>query len=138
MRRTVALALLLSAVLAVPASAATPVTATVKGSMDHVWSVTMAVLKQLGWDIDKQDRTIGWITTDSRSVEGEDYGVYAKGLRHKLTLHLKADGNARTTVSVEREVFKRERILWMDNDEPVTAPGHEVEQSVLSAIQTSL
>src|SRR5881409_157707 len=107
-----AIALLLS--LVTPALAAAPVSQTFTAPIEKVWSVTEAVLKQLGWDIEKSDRTIGWITTESRTVEGEDYGVYAKGTRHRLVIRLKAAGTQGTMVEVERSVFKRERILWID------------------------
>jgi hypothetical protein len=132
--------LLLALCFALPARAAEPeaVTQTFAAPADRVWATTLAVLKQLGWDIDKLDRSIGWITTDSRRVEGEDFGVYARGTRHRLTLHIKAVGNSQTAVSVERAVFRHERILWVDNDEPVTVWTHEVEQGILSAIAKSL
>ena len=124
--------------VAAPALAAEPVAQTFPVGIERAWNTTEAVLKHLGWDIDKADRAIGWITTDSRRVEGEDYGVYAKGTRHRLRIHLKAAGEGRTTISVERSVFKRERILWMDKDEPVTTQDQTVEKSVLSAIGKSL
>src|SRR5437879_7424757 len=126
MNRTLgALAVVLS--LVTVTFAAEPVSETYGVPLDKAWSVTQAVLKQLGWDIDKADRSIGWITTDSRRVEGqgEDWGVYAKGARHRLTITMKAEGDKRTNVAVERAVFKRERILWMDKDEPVTAPDQK-------------
>ena len=123
--------------LAAPAFAE-PVTQTYAASIDRVWSTTIAVLKTLGWDIDKADRMVGWITTDSRRVEGEEYGVYAKGVRHKLVLHVKEAGANRTSVSVERSVFRRERILWMENDETVTTTDRSVERALLGAIEKSL
>jgi hypothetical protein len=131
---------LLVLVLTAPAQAAEPVTQTFAAPPDRVWSVTEHVLKQLGWDVEKADRTIGWITTESRWVEGdsEEWGVYAKGLRHRLNISVKALGERRTTVSVERTLFKRERILWMDKDEPLTVSGHAVEQALLAAIERSL
>ncbi|PYN00037.1 MAG: hypothetical protein DME07_17900 [Candidatus Rokuibacteriota bacterium] len=131
-----ALALVLS--LVTVTCAAEPVSETYGVPLDKAWSVTQAVLKQLGWDIEKADREIGWITTDSRRFEGEDYGVYAKGTRHRLVIHLKAAGTDRTTLSVERTVFKRERILWMDNDEPIATTDQTVEKSLLAAIRKSL
>ncbi len=136
--KRLALAWLLTLVVAVPAMAAEPVTRTMAASVDRVWTTTEAVLKQLGWDIDKSDRTIGWITTESRNVEGEDYGVYAKGTRHRLTIRMKAAGEGRTSVTVERSVFTRERILWMDNDTPLAVTDQAVEKSLLSAIEKSL
>ena len=120
------------------AEAAEPVTQTFGVPVDRAWNVTRAVLKQLGWDIDKEDRSIGWITTDSRRVEGEDYGVYAKGTRHRLRIEMKAVDNGRTAVTVERTVFERERILFIDNDKPVTVKDQEVEKGVLAAIGRSL
>jgi hypothetical protein len=131
-----ALALALS--LVTVTFAAEPASETYGVPLDKAWSVTQAVLKQLGWDVDKADRSIGWITTDSRMVEGEDYGVYAKGTRHRLVIHLKAAGADRTTLSVERTVFKRERILWMDKDEPIATTDQTVEKSLLAAIRKSL
>lgn len=132
------LALALSVVLAAAAPAlAEPVSRTFPVSLERAWSTTEKILKHFGWDIDQADRSIGWITTDSRRLEGEDYGVYAKGSRHRLRIHLKADGESRTTISVERSVFKRERILWMDKDEPVKTEDQTVEKNVLSAIGKS-
>jgi hypothetical protein len=139
--KTVMCALLLLLVLASVAPAAEPVAQTFNAPVDRVWTVTEAVLKQLGWDIDKKDRTIGMIGTESRSVNGENYGVYAKGLRHRLTLSVKAASENRTTVTVEREVFKRERILWIDKDESVAAASDkkgDVERSILAAIARAL
>src|SRR4030095_1687083 len=56
---------------------------TYNAPIDRVWAVTQSVLKSLGWDIDKSDRAVGWILTDSRGVEFKDYAVYGKGLRHQ-------------------------------------------------------
>jgi hypothetical protein len=130
-------ALALTLILITPAVASPP-TQTFSGSLDKVWDVAQAVLKQLGWDIEKSDRSIGWITTDSRTVEGEDWGVYAKGTRHRLVVKLKAATPTRTTVSVERSVFKRERILWVDKDEPLTVTDQTVERALLVEIGKAL
>jgi hypothetical protein len=139
--KRVTLAVLLLLLFASTAPAGEPVAQTFNAPVDRVWTVTEAVLKQLGWEIDKKDRTIGMIGTDSRRVEGEDYGVYAKGVRHRLTLYVKAASDNRTTVTVERELFKRERILWIDKDEPFAASAstnRDVERSILSAIGKAL
>jgi hypothetical protein len=130
-------ALALALALVTPVDAA-PVTQTFSGSLEKVWSTTEAVLKQLGWDIEKSDRSIGWITTESRTVAGEDWGVYAKGTRHRLVVRLKAATATRTTVTVERTVFKRERILWVDKDEPLTIADQDVERALLAEIGKAL
>ena len=106
--------------------------------VDRVWAVTESVLKSLGWDIDKSDRAVGWFLTDSRGVDFKDYAVYGKGLRHKLRIALKAAGEGRTTVSVERELYTEERILWMTERKPVPASDQTVETGVLDAIQRAL
>jgi hypothetical protein len=107
-------------------------------SADRLWIVTEAVLKQLGWEIDKADRSIGWITTNSRRLEGEDYGVYAKGTRHRLRVIIKDAASGRASVTIEREVFKRERILMVDKDEPAPTSDRSVERDILNQIAKAL
>jgi hypothetical protein len=124
--------------LVAPVAAADAVTQTFAAPVDRVWAVTEAVLNQLGWKIDKADRSIGWITTESRWLEGEEYGVYAKGIRHRLRVIMRASGDKATAVSVERSVFKRERILFVDNDSPLTVSDRDVEKALLSAIGKAL
>jgi hypothetical protein len=121
-----------------PAVGADPPSRTFDAPLDRVWTVTESVLKSLGWEIDKSDRTVGWLLTDSRGVDFKDYAVYGKGVRHKLRIALKAAGDGRTTVSVEREVYAEERILWMTERKPVPATDQAVELGVLEAIQRSL
>ncbi len=129
---------LVSLVALIPPADAGSASQTFPVSLDRAWSTTEKVLDVLGWEIDKSDRTVGWLTTDSRKLDGEDYGVYAKGTRHRLRIHLKAEGGNRTTITVERSVFKRERILWIDTDEPVATQDQTVERGVLAAIGKSL
>ena len=136
MRMFLAMTLLLLT-LAGPAVAGS-VSQTFAVSADHAWTTTEKVLKVLGWDIDTADRTIGWITTDSKKFGGEDYGVYAKGARHRLRINIKAGGGKQTTIIVERILFKRERILWINNDEPVATTDQTVEKDVLAKIAKSL
>lgn len=125
------------ALVALPVRAA-EVTQGFDAPIDRVWDVTRSVLKLQGWEIDKEDRTIGWIATKPRRVEGEEFGVYMKGTVHKLVLHVKAATPRRTTVGVERSVFKRERIMWIEKDEPMTVTDRDVEKGLLAAIEKSL
>jgi len=104
-----------------------------------LWAVSLALLITAATAAaDGSVERIGFITTDSRRVEGDNFGVYEKALRHRLRLHLKAAGENRTTVSVERTVFKRERILFVDKDEPVTDTTQTVEKALLEAIGKGL
>jgi len=138
MRRQIVAAALFVVAAGAAACAGDAVGGTFSAPADRLWTVTLAVLKQLGWDIDKADRDIGWITTDSRKVDGEDYGVYAKGTRHRLRIIVKGVGAGKTTLSVERMLFRRERILFVDNDEPLPTTDHSVEQTILAAIAKAL
>ncbi len=115
-----------------------PVTRTFNAPLDRVWAVTESVLKSLGWDIDESDRSVGWIVTDSRGVEFKDFGVYGEGTRHKLRLTVKAAGEGKTSVSVERQLYKEERILWMKERKPIQTKDRSVETAVVDAIGRAL
>ncbi len=106
--------------------------------VNRVWTVTRSTLKGLGWDIDKEDREVGWIRTDSRRLEGEDYGVYAKGTKQRLRLVIKSLDPDRTQVTVERRVWRQERILWMDKEEDLSEPNQNAEKEVLDAIAAAI
>src|SRR5688500_9494130 len=79
-----------------------------------VWSVTKATLASLGWKVDKEERAIGWIQTKAKIIEGEEYGGYAKGMKHRLKLSVKGRDAGTTEVGIERRVWKEERALWID------------------------
>jgi hypothetical protein len=106
--------------------------------VDRVWVVARSTLQSLGWGVDKEDREVGWIRTDSRRLEGEDYGVYSKGAKHRLRVVIKAQGGSRTAVTVERRLWKEERILWMDKEEELPTTDHTVEKQLLDALGKSL
>ena len=136
--RSIVGALIAALLLVAPARAAGAVEFTFSAPVDRVWDKTEAVLKILGWDLDKIDRSIGFMVTESRRLDGDNYGVYEKALRHRLRVNVRAAGTNRTIVSIERIVFKRERILFVDNDEPVTDTSRDTEKSVLDAIGKAL
>jgi len=142
MKRIATLVLLL---VLLGASAATlsgqagePVTRTFNAPLERVWDVTESVLKSLGWEIDERDRAVGWILTNSRGVEFKDYGVYGEGTRHKLRVTVKAAGEGKTSVSVERQLYKEERILWMKEQKPIRTTDRSVETAVVDAIGRAL
>ena len=140
--RTAAVAMLALCLLGVSAAPlpaqADAATRVFDAPLERAWAVTESVLKSLGWEIDKHDRAVGWILTNSRGVDFKDFGVYGDGTRHKLRLTLKAVGEGKTVVSVERELYKEERILWMREKKPLKAPDQSVETATLNAIEKSL
>ena len=113
-------------------------TRTVTAPADRVWTVARSTLESLGWKIDKEDRYVGWLVTKSRGVDHDDYGVYAKGTRHRLRLAVKGRQGGKTEVTVERRLWKEERILWMDKEEELHTTDRTVEKQVLDAIGKSL
>ena len=106
--------------------------------VDRVWIVTRSTLKGLGWDIDKEDRDVGWIRTDSRRLEGDNYGVYAKGTKHRLRVVIHGQADGKTTVTIERTVYKEERILFVDKEENIPTTDRTIETQILDAIGKSL
>lgn len=123
---------------ALSSRAATVPNRTFDAPIDRVWTVTERALKTLGWEIDRSDRAVGWLLTDSRKVDFKEYAVYGKGLRHKLRVSLKRLSDSRTLVSVERELYTEERVLWMVERTPVPATEQTVETGVLDAIGQGL
>jgi hypothetical protein len=135
---SLALALTLASAHDARAQAGASVSRTVGAPFERTWLVAESVLKSLGWEVDTKDATVGWIVTDSRGVEFKDFGVYGEGTRHRLRLSLKRAGDGRTTVTVERELWKEERILWMKDRKPLQPADRAVETAVLDAIERSL
>ena len=133
----VALGLLVGVGL-MPAAAQDAATRTYSAPPDRVYTVARSVLKSLGWDIDKEDRAVGWIRTDSRRLDGEDFGVYAKGVKHRLRLVVSRQDANRSTVTVERRVYKEERILFVDKEEDLKTDDRSVEKRILDEIVRSL
>jgi hypothetical protein len=120
------------------AAAAAQEARTFNAPPDRVFTVSRSVLKSLGWDIDKEDREVGWIRTDSRRIDGENFGVYAKGVKHRLRLVINRQDANRTTVTVERRVYKEERILFVDKEEDIKTDDRSVEKRILDDIGRSL
>jgi len=106
--------------------------------MDRVWTVARSTLVGRGWEIDQEDRDGGWIRTKSRRMEGEEYGVYAKGTRQRVRLVLKAIDPTHTQVTVERRVWKQERILWIDKEEDLPQTDQQAEKDLLDAISAAI
>jgi MmpS family membrane protein len=104
------------------------------GGVDKVWKTARSVLESEGWDIDREDRVAGRILTDARDVDFRDFGVYAEGTRHRLTLTLRAAGAGRTAVTVERELFREERILWSRDRVPLRTEDSRIELGILHTI----
>lgn len=137
-RPAVAAALALLSVLLAGGVAAAQESRTFNAPVDRVFTVSRSVLKSLGWDIDKEDREVGWIRTDSRRLDGDNFGVYAKGVKHRLRLVIHRQDANRTSVTIERRVYKEERILFVDKEEDIKTDDRSVEKRILDDIGRSL
>jgi hypothetical protein len=113
-------------------------TRTYNAPADRVFTVARSVLKSLGWDIDKEDRAVGWMRTDSRRLDGDNFGMYAKGVKHRLRVVVNRQDASRTSVTVERRVYKEERILFVDKEEDIKTDDRSVEKRILDEIGRSL
>jgi hypothetical protein len=107
-------------------------------SLDRVWTVTRSTLRGLGWDIAKEDRAGGFMRTDTRRTEGDDFGVYAKGTKHMLEVRIKDLTDGKTAVTIEHRLWKEERILWIDRREDLPTADHELEREILDRIGAAL
>ncbi|HTI57353.1 MAG TPA: hypothetical protein VMC04_24165 [Verrucomicrobiae bacterium] len=94
--------------------------AAVQRPPDRVFTVTRSVLKSLEWDIDKEDRDVGWIRTDSRRLDGDNLDA------------------SRTAVTVERRGYEEERILFVAKEEDLKTDDRSVEKRILDEIGRSL
>jgi hypothetical protein len=121
-----------------PAAGQDAATRTFNAPPDRVYPVARSVLKSLGWDIDQEDREVGWMRTDSRRLDGEDFGVYAKGVKHRLRVVIGRRDAKSSTVTVERRVYKEERILFVDKEEDLKTDDRSVEKRILDEIGRSL
>ena len=110
--------------LAAGAAAVAPIRAdaaarTFAGSIDRVWIAARSVLISDGWEIDEENRALGRIITDPRNLDYRDFGVYGEGTRHRLKVNVRPAGPEETTVTVEREAFWEERVLWSKHRVPL-------------------
>lgn len=121
-----------------PAAAAEPVTRTFGAPLERAWETVLAVLRSLGWEPEREEPGIGTIVTTPRDFDFREFGIYAQGTRHLLRLSVRAAGEGRASVVVEREVFREERILWMKERKLVPVADRSVETAVLDAIERSL
>ena len=139
MPRTVAVCVVAVLLVATAALAQTDErTRVFDASMDRVWTVARSALKGAGWAIEKDDKAAGLMLTDSRRLEGEDFTVYASGVTHRLRVVLRTLPDGKTSVTIERRVWKEERVLWMDRGRDLPTTDHKLESEILDAIGAAL
>jgi hypothetical protein len=132
------LALLLALSGAAWGQTVSPASRTFASPPDRVWFAVQKALTGEGWKIEETDPVAGRMVTDVRSVDFKEFGVYGAGTRHRLRLTVQAVDQTRTSVAVERELFREERLLWTSNRKPVETTDRSVENALLEAVQAAL
>jgi len=140
MRAVAALGLVVA--FAAPAFASDPAVRTYAADFDRVWSAVEQAVQAEGWGIDDEARPLGLLVTNTRRVAGSDLGLFPITHRARMRLTVVPAGNGRTRVQIMREVLRRERVLWIERDEPVPVTdalaGRAAEERVLAAIARRL
>ncbi len=138
LRTTAWVGVLLTALIGAGTASGDDRTRSFNAPVDRVWAVTRSTLLSLGWKVDKEDRDVGWILTKSRAVDHEDFGVYAKGTKHSLRVVIKQERAGWASITIERRLYKEERILFVDKEEDIETKDRTVEKQILDAIGGSL
>src|SRR5512144_1543857 len=121
-RPLIALFALAMGAIAAPVAAHAAVR-TLAGDVDSVWAAARAALRSDGWDIADEDRARGRIVTGARDINFREFGLYAEGMRHRLLVSVAPVGGGLTSVTVERQLYWEERLLWDSVRRPVTPPS---------------
>jgi len=108
--------LALAVALVTPALAGEPVELTYPADFDRVWTAAEKALKAEGWGIDDAARPLGVFVTKTPRVPGSDDAMWAITQRVRLRVTLTTAGVSQTRVQVQREMIRRERILWGERD----------------------
>jgi hypothetical protein len=115
-----------------------PASRTFANPADRVWFAVQKALTGEGWKIEETDPVAGRMVTDVRSVDFKEFGVYGAGTRHRLRLAVQSVGQTGTSVVVERELFREERLLWTSSRKPVETADRSLENALLDAVQAAL
>jgi len=126
--------LALAVALVTPALAGDPVELTYPADFDRVWTVAEKALKAEGWGIDDAARPLGVFVTKTQRVPGSDDA--------RLRVTLTTAGVSQTRVQIQREMIRRERILWGERDSGGASADalaqRTLEERVLAAIAREL
>jgi hypothetical protein len=128
--------------VAVVAEAGDAVATTLAAPVERVWTAVERGLAAEGWSIERADRPLGLVVTESRRLQGDAGGLHVRARRVRLRIEVAPADEARATVSVRREILDRERVLWIERDRvPIAAEALDaetLERRVLAAIGRAL
>lgn len=125
--------------LLAPPASADMVTQVFEIPLERAWEAAFAVLDGQDWGVDDFDRALGVIVTKTHRLQGGGAWI-SNELRVRLRLSVLPLSSTHVRVSVERELLRRERVLWAERDERVhvTTMDTTYERAVLRAIAARL
>jgi hypothetical protein len=140
------LSVLLAALALAPGAvlAGEPLSVTFPAARDQVLRATVEVLEREGWGVDDVAGPVGLVTTKSQRIQGDFDPIASKTRRVRLRVQITPLDDERTAVTIERQQFTRDKLLFLERDEfvpgfdPLAAPDHRVERALLSAIRRAL
>jgi hypothetical protein len=131
--RRMALVLLAAGAILAPA-AVHAAAGTVAGDVGAAWKAARSALESDDWTIAEEDRAAGRIVTAPRNVDFRDFGLQARGTRERLIVTVRAAGAGLTSVTVDRELYREDRLLWDSVKHPIKPATEQVETAMLDSI----
>jgi len=86
--------------------------------VEQAWSAAFAALDQQ-WGVDEFDRAIGVLVSKTHRLSDAGVWIIMRQLRVRLRLSVLPVTASQVRVSVERELVRRKRVLWVERDERV-------------------
>ncbi len=105
---------------------------------ERVFTVARSTLLSLGWKVDKEDRRRGLAPHEVARRQRRGLRRLRQGDEAPAPRRCVKGRDGRSEVTVERRVWKEERILCVDKEEDIATSDRTVERRVLDAIAKGL
>jgi len=86
--------------------------------VEQAWNAAFAALDGQ-WGVDEFDRAIGVLVSKTHRLSDAGVWIIMRQLRVRLRLSVLPVTASQVRVSVERELVRRKRVLWVERDERV-------------------
>lgn len=86
--------------------------------LEQAWNAAYASLDQQ-WGVDEFDRAIGVLVSKTHRLSDAGVWIIMRQLRVRLRLSVLPVTSSQVRVSVQRELVRRKRVLWVERDERV-------------------
>ncbi len=136
---TAALAVAIGILVLASTASGDTVTEIFEVPLDRAWDAAFAALDQQ-WGVDEFDRSIGVLVSKTHRLSDAGVWIVMRQLRVRLRMSVVPVTATQVRVSVQRELLRRERVLWMEKDERVHQDTADAtyELAVMRAIAARL